>query len=63
MHYREQLRGIKMPPFELLQQVYRETWTHFGSQTIRFGKAEDTVSLAALSDRVLTIFQTSVLAD
>jgi putative RecB family exonuclease len=62
MHYREQLRGVKKPAFELLQQVYREKWTHYGSQTIRFGKEEDRRSLDNLSDRVLTTFQSSDLA-
>ena len=62
IHYREQLRGIKQPPFELLQQVYRETWTHYGSQTIRFGQEADRGSLDELSDRVLATFQASDLA-
>lgn len=59
MYYRERLRGIPKPPFDLLQQVYHETWTHFGSQTIRFGKEENRRSLDDLSDRVLTAFQAS----
>jgi putative RecB family exonuclease len=62
IHYREQMRGIQKPPLELLRQVYREKWTHFGSQSIRFGKEEDRASLDVLSNRVLTTFQSSDLA-